>query len=146
MYVWFVCVGFFFPLKNCSSIWRRHYCRWGAANCDLYCAVRVLYACHTYCYKGYLFHIGHLRGPLILRNTGAKGLHVPAKVSLSVLTTYDCRCWDSNIQLYACEAYSPTEYVTIPAYTTHTFHDKSICSCRLTLSSNFLLNNNFWSI
>ena len=32
----FVCFfGFFVPLENCSLIWRRHHCRWRAANFDL---------------------------------------------------------------------------------------------------------------
>ena len=31
----FVCLGFIVPLENCSPIWRRHHCRWRAANFDL---------------------------------------------------------------------------------------------------------------
>ena len=39
---WFVCLGFFVPLKNISLIWRRHHCQWRAADFDLCSALMTI--------------------------------------------------------------------------------------------------------
>ena len=39
---WFACVEVFVPLENFSLIWRRHHCRWRAANFDLCSALVVI--------------------------------------------------------------------------------------------------------
>ena len=52
--------GFFVPLENFSNsfIWKRHHCRWSAANFDL-CSALMAWssegslACHTYCDTGH---------------------------------------------------------------------------------------------
>ena len=38
----FVCVNLIVPLENLSLIWRRHHCRWWAANCDLRSALMAI--------------------------------------------------------------------------------------------------------
>ena len=53
----FVCVGFFVSLENFSLIWRRHHCRWRAANVDLCSAPMAIkqWGFHTYCDTGHPF-------------------------------------------------------------------------------------------
>ena len=53
-----VCLFFFVPLENFLLIWRRHHCRWRAANFDLCSALMAMIregslACHTYCDTGH---------------------------------------------------------------------------------------------
>ena len=60
MFCWFVCLEFFCHLDNFSLIWRRHHCRWRAANCDLCPALMTIdgessLAYHSYCDTGYHF-------------------------------------------------------------------------------------------
>ena len=38
----FVCLEFFLPLENFSLIWRRHHCRWRAANFNLCLALMAI--------------------------------------------------------------------------------------------------------
>ena len=57
-----VILEFFVPLENFLLIWRRHHCRWRAANFDLCSALKAIAlsgesssACHTYCDTGHPF-------------------------------------------------------------------------------------------
>ena len=54
----------------------------------------------------------HLRGPVTLKPV-AESLAVD--LSLPVLSTKVCRCWDSNIQPSACRANALTQYATVAA-------------------------------
>ena len=84
MYVWFCLFGVF--LSTQELFIHMEMSLLSLRGCQLWSILRSKGSLcgHTYCYKGYLFYIGHLRGPVTLRNTVAKGL--PAKVSLFVLS------------------------------------------------------------
>ena len=65
--VLFVSLGFNFQLENFSLIWRRHLCRWRAANFDLWSALMAieqwgfLSESHLL-WQGSSVYNGHLRG------------------------------------------------------------------------------------
>ena len=67
----FVCLGFFISLENSSLIWRRHHCRWKAANFDLCSALMVIEGWGFFFVSHLLWHWAsvynaHLRGPVTL--------------------------------------------------------------------------------
>ena len=69
--MFFVCLGFFVPLENFSLIWRRHHCRWRAANFDLCSALMAIeqwgfFSFPHLLWHGAFVHYGHHRGPMTL--------------------------------------------------------------------------------
>ena len=67
----FVCLEFIVPLENFSLIWRRHHCRWKAANFDLCSALMAIEQWGFFNVPHLLRHgpnlyNGHLRGPVTL--------------------------------------------------------------------------------
>ena len=111
----FVCLVFFFvPLENFSIIWRRHHCRRRATDFGLCSTPKSIeqwgfFSVPLLLWHGASVYIGHLWGPVVLTPT-AKRLAV--ELSLPVLTTWDCRCLDSNTQPSACEANALTDCAT----------------------------------
>ena len=107
--------GFVFvPLENFSLIWRRHHCRWRAANFDLCSELMVIEQWGFFIVPHLLRHMafvytGHLRGPV--RITPIAEL-LGVELSLPVSTTRVCRDWDSNTQPSACEAIALTHCAT----------------------------------
>ena len=63
-------------------------------------------------WHGASFYNGHLWWPMTL-TLNAERLAV--ELSLPVLTTYVCRCWDSNIQPFICAANALTDCTTAAA-------------------------------
>ena len=64
-----VYLGFFVPLEIFSLIWRRHHCRWRAANFDLISALKAIEQWGFFCVPHLLWHgasvyNGHLQGPV----------------------------------------------------------------------------------
>ena len=67
----FVCLGFFVPPGNFSLLWRRHHCRWRAANFELCPALVAIEQWGFFNVPNLLWHRpllynGHLRGPMTL--------------------------------------------------------------------------------
>ena len=94
----FVCVEFFIPLENFSLIWRRHHCRWRAANFDLCSALMAIEQWELFnmahpLRQGPTVYNGHLRGPVTLTLVAER---LPVELSLPVFTTV-CRDRGSNI-------------------------------------------------
>ena len=105
-YGWFVCLGVFVPLENFSVIWRRHHCRWRAANFDLCSAHMAIEQWGFFRVPHLLWHgasvyNGHLRGPVTLTPIAER---LAVELSLPVFTTLNCRGWVSNTQPSACGA------------------------------------------
>ena len=74
----FVCLEFFVPLENFSLIWKRHHCRWRAAN--------FTYARHSWPLMFMMaVYDGHLRGPVTLSPIAER---LVVKLSLPVFTTW----------------------------------------------------------
>ena len=73
----YVCLFVIFvPLENFSLIWRRHHCRWSAANFDLCSALMVIEQWGFYSVSYLLWHgasvcNGYLRGPVTLTHCRA---------------------------------------------------------------------------
>ena len=71
-FVWFFLEGegvFIVPLENYSHIWRRHHCRWRAANFDLCSALMAIeqwgfFSVPHLLWHGASIYDGHLRGPV----------------------------------------------------------------------------------
>ena len=114
-FVFFVCLGVFVPFNNFSHISRRHHCWWRTSNFDLYSALIAMssegsLACHTY------WDTGH---PFMMVIT-LDLWHIPfnerlaVEWSLSDLTTYVCRGWDSNTQPSAWKANPLTDCPMAP--------------------------------
>ena len=80
-----VCLGFFFPLKNVSLIWRRNHYGWRASNFDLCWALTwgFLSVPHLLWHWASIY-IGHLRGPVTLAPTAER---LAVELSLPVFTT-----------------------------------------------------------
>ena len=62
---------FFIPLESFSLIWRRHHCRWRAANFDLCSALMIIKQLGFFGVLHLLWHAapiynGHFRGPVTL--------------------------------------------------------------------------------
>ena len=112
-----VCLGFFVPLENLSLIWRRHHCRWRAANFDLCSAHMVIeqwgfFSVPHILWQGASVYNGHLRGPMTLTPI-AENLTV--ELSPSDFTTKVCRGWESNTQPSACGVNALTNRATAAA-------------------------------
>ena len=65
------CLEFFVPLENFLLIWRRHHCRWRAANFDLCLALMAVaqwmfFSVPRLLWHGASVYNGHLRGPVTL--------------------------------------------------------------------------------
>ena len=60
----FICLGII-PLEKFSLIWRRHHCRWRAANLDLSSAIQQwgIFSVPCLLWHGKSVYNGHLRGP-----------------------------------------------------------------------------------
>ena len=68
---YFVCVDFIVQFENFSLLWKRHHCRWRAANLDLCSALMALEQWEFFNVPHQLWHgptlyDGHLRGPVTL--------------------------------------------------------------------------------
>ena len=68
----FVCLELTVPLENFLLIWRRHHCRWRAANFDLYSALMVneqwgFFSVLHLLWHGASVYNGHFRGPVTLQ-------------------------------------------------------------------------------
>ena len=79
------------PLGNFSLIWRRHHCRWRAANFDLCSALMAIEQWRFFnvphpLRHGLTLYNGHLRGPVTLTPVAERRLAV--ELSLPVFTTY----------------------------------------------------------
>ena len=84
---------FFVPLENFSLIWRRHHCRWRAANFDLSSALMAIEQCMrillratlNYCDMGQAASVynGNFRGPVTLTPVAER---LAEEVSLPVLS------------------------------------------------------------
>ena len=89
------CLEFFIPLENFSLIWRRHHCRWKAANFDLCSALIAIEQWgffsvpHILLWHGASIYYGHLRGPVTLTHYAERMTKV-------------CRGWNLNTQPSAC--------------------------------------------
>ena len=97
----FVCVEFIVPLENFILIWRRHHCRWRAANFDLCSALMAIEQWGFFNVPYLLWHgptvyNGHLRGPMSLKPVAER---LAVKLSLPVCTTQVCRDRGSNPDL-----------------------------------------------
>ena len=96
----FVCVEFFIPLENFSLIWRRHHCRWRAANFDL-CSALTCTAIEQWgffnvphlLWHGPTLYNGHRRGHVTLTPVAER---LAVELSLPVFTTQVCRDRGSN--------------------------------------------------
>ena len=71
LFCWFVDLEFIVPLENFSLIWRRHHCRWRAANFDLCSVFMVIEKWWFFKVPHLLWHGPsvynlHLRGPVTL--------------------------------------------------------------------------------
>ena len=96
----------FRPNGYFSLIWRRHHCRWRAANfyiCSALMAIEQwgLFSVPHLLWHGASVYNGHLRGPVTLTPIAER---LAVELSLPVLTTKLCRGWDSNTQPSACKA------------------------------------------
>ena len=85
----FFCFEFFVPLENFSFIWRRHHCRWRAANFNLCSALMAIEQWRFFSVPHLLWHgasvyNGHLRIPLTLTPTAERSA---VELSLPVLTS-----------------------------------------------------------
>ena len=82
----FVC--FFVPLGNFSLIWRRHHCRWRAANFDACSALMALEQWEFFSVPHLLWQgasvYGHLQGPMTITPNVER---LTVELSLPVLTT-----------------------------------------------------------
>ena len=84
----FVCLGFFVSIENFSLIWRRHFCRWRAANFDLCLALMVIEQWRFFSVPHLLWHgasvyNGHLRGHMTFTSIAAL---LAVELSLPVFT------------------------------------------------------------
>ena len=115
----FVCVEFIVPLERIFSlIWRRHYCRWWAANFDLCSALVAIEQWGFFNVPHLLrhwptFYNGHLRGPVTLAPVTER---LAVELSLPFLTTQVCRDRGSNPDLphasiYTCNRGRHMKYV-----------------------------------
>ena len=91
----------FVPLEKFSLFWRHHHCRWRIAHYDLCSALLAIEQWGYFRLPHLLWHgasvyNGHLWGPVTLTPIAE---HWAVELSLPVLTTLDCRGWDSNIEL-----------------------------------------------
>ena len=75
--------------------------------------LRVLCVPHLL-WHGASVYYGHLRGPVTLTPNAER---LAVELSLHVLTTWVCRCWDSNTQPSACGSNALTNCATIAALT-----------------------------
>ena len=68
----FVSLWFFVPLENFSLIWKRHNCRWRAANLDLCSALMAIieqwgfFSVPHLLWHGASIYDGHLQGPVTI--------------------------------------------------------------------------------
>ena len=97
----FVCLWLFVPLENFSLKWRRHHCRWKAANFDLCSALMPIeewgfFSVPHLLWYGPTVYNGHLRGPVTLIPVAER---LAVELSLPVFTSWVFRGWDSNTQL-----------------------------------------------
>ena len=108
-----ICLWFIVPLENFSLIWRRHHCRWRAANFDLCSALIAVEQWGFFNVPHLLWnrasvYNGHFRGPLThtLRRAFSSGAVTSCFYNLSL-------SWlDSNTRLSACRANAQTECAT----------------------------------
>ena len=87
--------------RNFSIIWRRHHCRWRAANFDLCSALMAIEQWGFFNVPYLLWHgptvyNGHLRGPVSLTPVAER---LGVKLSLPVCTSQVCRDRGSNPEL-----------------------------------------------
>ena len=97
----FVCLELIVPLENFSLIWRRHHCRWRAANFDLCSALMAIEQWGFFNVPHLLWHgptlyNGYLRGPVTLTPIAER---LAVELSLPVFTTQVCRDRGSNPDL-----------------------------------------------
>ena len=88
-FFWFVSLVFIVQLENFSLIWRRHHCRWRAANFDLCSALMAIEQCGFFNVPHPLRHgptvyNGHLRGPVTFTPVAER---LAMKLSQPVFTT-----------------------------------------------------------
>ena len=98
--------GVYHPTREFSLIWRRHQCRWRAANFDLCLALMVIeqwgfFRVSNPLWQGTTVFNGYLRGLVTLTPIAGR---LAVKLSLPVLTTSVFRGCDSNTQTSAIGA------------------------------------------
>ena len=110
----FVCLGLYVPLENFSLIWRRHHCRWRAANFDLCSTLMAIEQWGFFSVSHLLWHGAsvyndYLQGPVTLTPVAERSA---LELSLSVFMTKVCRGWDSNTQPSTCGTNALTHCAT----------------------------------
>ena len=116
-FVLFVYLGYFVPLENFSLVWKRHHCRWKAANFDLCSALMAIQQWGFFSVPHLLWHgasvyNGHLRWPVTLTPIAER---LAVELSLPVFTAKVCCGWDSNTQPSACKENALTYCATAVA-------------------------------
>ena len=106
----FVCLELTVPLENFLLIWRRHHCRWRAANFDLCSALMAIEQWGFFSVPHLLWHgasvyNGHFRATQCWAFSGGA-----VKTYFKVF-----RGWDSNTQPSACGANALTNCATAAA-------------------------------
>ena len=94
--MFFVCFEFFVQLEYFLLIWRRHHCRWRAANFDLCSAFIAIEQWGFFNVPHILWHGAsvyncHLREPVTLTSNAER---LTVELLLPVLTTYVGRGWE----------------------------------------------------
>ena len=95
----FVCLEFIVPLENFSLIWRRHHCRWRAANFDLCSALTTIEQWGSFNVPHPLRHgptvyNGHLRGPVTITPVNER---LAVELSLPVLIEPRSPACEANV-------------------------------------------------
>ena len=160
MFLMFDCLGFFFvPLENFSLIWRRHHCRWTAANFDLCSVLMVIEqrgffsVPHLLWHRAYVYN-GHLRGDvhlLVFRlrsvAAGTRTPNLPLASPLRHRRGAFNRCWqiNNNVKITSCEDWTIIQLINPVYFTAENVILKCLASTSfINLFANNVLVGKLW--